>query len=44
MIIKDFNSFKTENPNEIVFTIKDLENEVIEKGHILKADKLELIR
>ena len=27
MIIKDFNSFKTENPNEIVFTIKDLENE-----------------
>ena len=24
--------------------IKDLENEVIEKRHILKADKLELIR
>ena len=27
MIIKDFNSFRTENPNEIVTTIKDLENE-----------------
>ena len=26
MIIKDFNSFKNENPNEIVFTIKDLED------------------
>lgn len=27
MIIKDFNSFRTENPNEIVSTIKDLESE-----------------
>ena len=27
MIVKKFNEFKKENPNEIVFTIEDLENE-----------------
>jgi hypothetical protein len=26
MIVKDFNSFKTENPNEIVYSIKQLSN------------------
>lgn len=26
MLIKDFNSFKSENPNEVVFSLKQLEN------------------